>query len=135
MFIGDRFHPVDDLAVLHLLKGYVRHRGFRGRAVPMLLAGWNPYDIAGADFFDGAVPALRAACAPSDSQRLPERMVCHAVRAPGSKVTWAPWTRAGSKKLNRGLIRTVPVNQSGGPFPDGFEPTRVISIMSVPAVP
>src|SRR4051812_33888278 len=54
--------------------------------------------------------------------------MCHAVRAPGSKVTLAPATRAGSGESNRGSIRTVPVNQSAGPLPEGREPFRLISI-------
>src|SRR6266704_3364128 len=41
---------------------------------------------------------------------------CHAVRAPGSNVTLAPRTRAGSGAWNSGSIRTVPVNQSADPL-------------------
>src|SRR6266513_2536184 len=42
----------------------------------------------------------------------PSGCVCHAVRAPGSNVTPAPPTRAGSGASNSGAIRTVPVNQA-----------------------
>ena len=55
----------------------------------------------------------------------PSGCVCHAVRAPGSKVTRAPATRAGSGGLNSGSIRTVPVNQSDGPLPEGCEPLQL----------
>src|SRR3954452_19667409 len=58
----------------------------------------------------------------------PSGCVCQAVRAPGSKVTSAPATRAGSGGLNSGSIRTVPVNQSPGPLPEGADPARLISI-------
>src|SRR6267378_2544959 len=58
----------------------------------------------------------------------PNGCVCHAVRAPGSNVTLAPRTRAGSGASNSGSIRTLPVNQSVGPSPDGCEPLRLISI-------
>src|SRR5436190_5683415 len=58
----------------------------------------------------------------------PNGCVCHAVRAPGSKVTSAPATREGSGGLKSGSIRTVPVNHSCGPFPDGSLPLRLISI-------
>src|ERR1700677_693721 len=58
----------------------------------------------------------------------PSGCVCHAVRAPGSKVTLAPTTRAGSGALNSGSTRTVPANQSAGPFPEGWDPLRLISI-------
>jgi hypothetical protein len=55
-------------------------------------------------------------------------MVCHAVRAPGSNVTEAPATRAGSVRSKSGSMRTAPVNQSAGPLFDGCEPTRLISM-------
>src|SRR5882724_1469276 len=62
----------------------------------------------------------------------PSGCVCHAVRAPGSNVTLAPPTRAGSGASNSGSIRTVPVNQSAGPLPEGREPTLLISIFRIP---
>ena len=37
--------------------------------------------------------------------------MCHAVRAPGSKVTALPAARAGAVTGNKGSMRTVPVNQ------------------------
>ena len=37
----------------------------------------------------------------------PSGCVCHAVRAPGSNVTLAPATRAGSGASNSGSMRTV----------------------------
>src|SRR5437763_1923801 len=58
----------------------------------------------------------------------PSGCVCHAVRAPGSNVTLAPATRAGSGASNNGSIRTLPVNQSPGPSLDDCEPTLLISI-------
>src|SRR4051794_33403672 len=64
----------------------------------------------------------------------PSGWVCHAVRSPGSKVTLAPTARAGSGASNKGSIRTVPVNQSVGPFPEGRVPTRLISIVLLLAI-
>jgi hypothetical protein len=58
----------------------------------------------------------------------PSGCVCHAVRAPGSNVTLAPLTRAGSGALNSGSMRTVPVNHSAGPLPEGWVPFRLISM-------
>src|SRR6266404_4872578 len=58
----------------------------------------------------------------------PSGWVCHAVRAPGPNVTLAPRTRAGSGASNRGSMRTLPVNQSAGPFVDSCEPFRFISM-------
>src|SRR4029450_12701420 len=59
----------------------------------------------------------------------PSGWVCHAVRAPGSKVTWAPATRAGSGACSSGSTRTLPVKYSAGPLPEGCEPLRLISIV------
>src|SRR5438128_6159554 len=61
----------------------------------------------------------------------PSGCVCHAVRAPGSKVTLAPETRPGWAASNSGSIRTVPVNQSAGPLPEGCEPLLLISIFDL----
>jgi hypothetical protein len=58
----------------------------------------------------------------------PNGCVCHAVRAPGSNVTVAADARAGGVASNSGSMRTVPVNQSSGPFLDSCEPTFLISI-------
>src|SRR5687767_5235893 len=58
----------------------------------------------------------------------PSGWVCHAVRAPGSNVTLTPAARAGTGASNSGSMRTVPVNHSAGPFADGCEPLRLISI-------
>jgi hypothetical protein len=55
--------------------------------------------------------------------------VCHAVRAPGSKVTAVAAARAGGFTVKRESSRTVPVNQSAGPLAEGCEPLRVISIV------
>src|SRR5215208_1898226 len=61
----------------------------------------------------------------------PRGCVCHAVRAPGSNVTALPAARAGAFAAKRGSIRTVPVNQSPGPFPEGCEPLLLISIVGL----
>src|ERR1700681_1540863 len=59
----------------------------------------------------------------------PNGCVCQAVRAPGSNVTLAQAMRAGSGAGNRGSIRTVPVNQSAGPFFELCDPALFISIL------
>src|SRR6266487_50681 len=58
----------------------------------------------------------------------PNGCVCQAVRAPGSNVTLAPRTRAGSGASNSGPIRTVPVNQSADPVVELCERTLLISM-------
>src|SRR3954470_19474223 len=62
----------------------------------------------------------------------PSGCVCHAERAPGSKVTLAPRARAGSGASNSGSIRTLPVKYSSGPLPEGCEPFDLISISLTP---
>lgn len=54
------------------------HGGFGRRPVPVLFAGREPDDIAGAYLLDGSALALHAATAGDDDQSLPERM-----RVPG----------------------------------------------------
>src|SRR5258706_6545029 len=61
----------------------------------------------------------------------PSGCLCHAVRAPGSNVTLAPRTRAGSGASNSGSMRTVPVNQSAGPLLELCEPDLFISIFPI----
>src|SRR3989442_9651176 len=63
----------------------------------------------------------------------PNGWVCQAVRAPGSNVTLAPRTRAGSGASNNGSIRTLPVNQSAGPLLELCEPDLFISIFDLPS--
>src|SRR5436305_14761404 len=59
----------------------------------------------------------------------PSGCVCQAVRAPGSNVTLAPAARAGAFAWNSGSTRTLPVNHSAGPLPDGCDPFLLISIL------
>src|SRR5258705_5813022 len=74
LLVADLFHPVDVLAVERFRNSDMRHRGRRCRAVPVLLAGWKPDDIAGTDFFDRSALGLRPAKAGRDDQGLTERM-------------------------------------------------------------
>src|SRR6185437_3783475 len=46
----------------------------------------------------------------------PSGCLCHAVRAPGSKLTRTKRTRDGSSPMAISSIQTVPVNQSSGPL-------------------
>jgi hypothetical protein len=121
-------HPVDDLAVERFRNRNMRHRCGRRRAVPVLLARREPDDITRPDLLDRPTLALREAAAGRYDPVCPSGCVCQAVRAPGSNVTLAPLTRAGSGALNSGSMRTVPVNHSAGPLPDGCVPFRLISI-------
>src|SRR5438270_10740428 len=58
----------------------------------------------------------------------PNGCVCQTVRAPGSKVTFAPDARVGSLAWNSGSTLTEPVNHSAGPFCDCCDPFLRISI-------
>jgi hypothetical protein len=94
----------------------------------------EPHDVARADLLDRAAPALRKPAAGETMSVWPNGWVCHAVRAPGSKVTAAPATRAGSRRLKQRVDSHGPVNQSGGPLADGCEPARLMSIVVLLAV-
>src|SRR5437870_4577790 len=61
----------------------------------------------------------------------PNGCVCQAVRAPGSNVTLAPRTRAGSGASNSGSMRTVPVKYSVDPLVELCEPDLFISMFPV----
>ena len=88
-------------------------------------------DVAGADFLDGAARALRPAAAGGDDQRLAERMrVPGGARAGLEGDAGAAARAPGSGGSKSGSMRTVPVNQSAGPLPEGWVPLR---LMSMPA--
>jgi hypothetical protein len=62
------------------------------------------------------------------TNRCPTGWVCHAVRAPGSNVTFAPATRDGAIAWNNGWTCTVPVKYSAGPAAGGCDPLRAMVI-------
>src|SRR5262245_5982509 len=59
----------------------------------------------------------------------PSGWVCHAVRAPGSKLTRAARMRAGAGASMIGSCHTVPVNQSPGMRRDGTDPNNLMSMI------
>ena len=108
------FQPIDNLAVKRFGDRDVRHCRGRSCTMPVFLARREPDNVARPDLLNRPALAPRKAAACRHDQRLTERM-----SAPGSKVTLEPLTRAGWGALNNGSMRTVPVNQSAGPFADG----------------
>ena len=58
LLVADFFHPVDILAVERFSDGDMSHRSDRSGAVPVLLAGWKPDDVAGPNLFDRSTLAL-----------------------------------------------------------------------------
>src|ERR671916_2988318 len=64
------------------------------------------------------------------TSRWPRGCVCHAVRAPGSNVTYAAPALATSFGSNSGSIRAAPVKYSAGPRCDAREPLRVTPMVS-----
>src|SRR5579871_6562146 len=72
LIVGDFFEPVDGFSVEFFLDGDVGHGGGGGGAVPVFLAGGEPDDVAGAEFFDGAAVALGPAEAGGDDEGLAE---------------------------------------------------------------
>ena len=128
LLVADLFHPVDGFAVELFLNGDVRHgRGWRG-AVPVLLTRREPDHVARPNFLDRPAPALCPAATGRHDQGLAQRMGVPCGPAPGSNVTLAPSARAGSGAWNSGSMRTVPVNHSAGPLPEGCEPLLLMSI-------
>src|SRR5438128_2729251 len=63
-------HPLDDLAVLLLLDGDVRHGGGGGGSVPVLFAGREPDHVAGMDLLRRGAFALRPAATGGHDERL-----------------------------------------------------------------
>ena len=129
LFLADLLHPVDRFAVERLLNGDMSHRSGRRSAVPMLFTRHKPDHIARPDFLDRAAPTLNPPKAGREDQRLTEWMCMPGGAGPGSNVTLAQATRAGSGAWNKGSIWTVPVNQSAGPLFEGCDPLLLISIM------
>jgi hypothetical protein len=114
LLVGNFFHPLYRAAVYRFGDGNMRHRRLRSpRASASRQAGSRRYhpDSAALPLYPTPVtsraPESRSAFVPVD--------VCQAVRAPGSKVTVAPPTAAGSVAWKGASIRTVPVNQASGP--------------------
>src|SRR2546423_13027195 len=74
LLVADLFHPVDVVAVERFRNCDMRHRSNRRRAVPVLLTGGKPNDIARTNFLDRSILALNPAKAGRDDEGLTERM-------------------------------------------------------------
>ena len=74
LFVGDLLHPGDGRAVLAFLDGDVGHGFVRGRAVPVLVLGGAPQDVAGVEFQLRSALDLGPADAFGDDQGLAQRM-------------------------------------------------------------
>jgi hypothetical protein len=127
LFVTDVLHPIDNLSVFLFLNGDVRHGRRRCCAVPMLLSGREPNDISGPDLLDRAAPSLRPAAAGRDDESLTERMRVPCRPRARLKGYAGALNKCRIGRLKSGSIRTVPVNQSAGPLPEGCEPALFIS--------
>src|SRR5579863_7190992 len=74
LLVADLFQPFDGFAVQRFLNGDMGHGRFRRGTMPMLLAGWKPDHVPGADFLDRTAQTLRQAGTGGDDQGLAERM-------------------------------------------------------------
>src|SRR3954451_15914557 len=92
LLVGYLFHPVHRLTVLHLCDGDVRHRAIGRGAVPVLLTGLEPDDVAGADLLDRPALVLHAAKSGGDEKRLAQRM-----RVPRSPRAWLEGDRRATQ--------------------------------------
>ncbi len=94
----------------------------RGRTTPRRPAGSLP----------PARPALRAAASRRHNQRLPQRM--RMPRRPRARLEGHACALHPRRlrRASNGSMRTVPVNQAAGPFPEGCVPARLISMKVSP---
>ena len=132
LFVRDVLHPFYRRAVQFLLDRYMTHGRRCRSAVPVLFARRKPDDIAGADFLNRAAVSLNPAKAGAKEKGLSQRMRVPRrarTRFKGDEGTRNTGWIGG---LNRGSIRTVPVNHSAGPLPDGCAPLRLISMVVIP---
>ena len=84
LLVGDVVEPGHDLAVLvGFLDGDVGHEPVGGGSVPVLLAGLDVDDVAGADLLDAPGARVATADAVGDVEGLALGVGCQAVRAPG----------------------------------------------------
>src|SRR5437879_4124749 len=74
LVVADLFHPVDGLPVDLFLNGDVRHSRGWSSTVPMLLARWEPDDIAGVDLLNRTTLTLDPTAAGCDNEDLTQRM-------------------------------------------------------------
>jgi hypothetical protein len=112
VFIADRLHPLDVLAIERFLDGDVRHRRRGGRTVPMLVARRAPDDIARADLHLLLAFALRPAAARRDDERLPQRM-----RVPvGARTRLERHCRTGVTGRRGRRVERVDAHGSGKPL-------------------
>src|SRR5215467_13873924 len=96
-------------AIERLRDGDMRHGGGRRCAMPMLLTRRDPDNIP-ARIYSFGPPCVCTQPMPEVTMSVwPNGWVCHAVRAPGSKVTIAPPMRAGALPLEGMSTRTAPV--------------------------
>jgi hypothetical protein len=105
-----------DLTVEVFLNRAVRHGCCRAGAVPVLFAGRNLDHVARTNLLNCTTPTLYPAAPGGDDDSLTERM--RVPRSPCARLECHAGTgderRLG--RLERGSIRTVSVNHSGGPF-------------------
>src|SRR4051812_31466712 len=73
LLIADVLQPVHQLPIQRLLNCDMRQGRFWRGAMPMLLSGREPDNVAGMNFFDRAALALHPAAAARHDQSLTER--------------------------------------------------------------
>ena len=96
--------------------------------VPVLFARREPHHVAGPDFLDRPALPLHPAAAAGHDQRLAQRVGVPRGACTRLERDAGPADAGRVGASNSGSIRTVPVNQSAGPFAEACEPTRLMSM-------
>ncbi len=99
-------------------------------AMPVLLAGREPDHITGPDLLDRSPFALSPAAAGRDDEGLTQRMGMPCSSRAGLESDAGALPRVPDRAPETsGSMRTVPVNHSAGPLPEGCEPILLMSIL------
>ena len=112
LLVINLLHPLDDLSVEPLLDRDVRHRRCWRRAVPVLLAGRDPHDVAWPNLLDGPASTLHATATRGYNQRLTEP-----VYMPGGSRAWfKSYAGTGNERGIGGLKQRTNPDSPGEPL-------------------
>jgi len=133
-FVGDLFHPIDNLAVQSFLNGDMSHGRGGGSTMPMLLAGREPHDIAGPYLLDGSACALGPAAASRDDENLTEWMTMPSCPRAGLETDAGTLNQCGLACLKKRVDSYRTREPLGGPLGGGLRTNSFDFHVSVPSL-